>query len=148
MLPFVVLFSLNVIFLLVWTLVDPMVWKRESLCGSGDLSSYGYCDLGSGNTSVAMFVCVVVLNACALVLANYQAYKARSISTEYGESQYVAIIMMSILQIVIIGVPLMFLLVENPSASYFVRVGVIFVICMSTLLLLFVPKILLSLIHI
>jgi gamma-aminobutyric acid type B receptor len=141
MLPFMVLLSLNMIFLLVWTLVDPVVWKRESLCGSGDLSSYGHCTLGSG-TSVAMFVCVVVLNACALLLANYQAYKARLVSTEYGESQYVAIIMMSILQIVIVGVPLMFLLVENPSASYFVRVGVIFVICMSTLLLLFVPKML------
>jgi 7 transmembrane sweet-taste receptor of 3 GCPR len=139
MLPFMVLLSLNMIFLLVWTLVDPVVWKRESLCGSGDLSSYGHCTLGSG-TSVAMFVCVVVLNACALLLANYQAYKARLVSTEYGESQYVAIIMMSILQIVIIGVPLMFLLEKNPSASYFVRVGVIFIICMSTLLLLFVPK--------
>lgn len=141
-LPFAVLFTLNVIFLLVWTLVDPMVWTRKGLCGKGDLTSYGHCSLGSKGTSTAMFVCLVAVNICALLLANYEAYRARKVSTEYGESQYVAIAMLSILQILIVGVPLIFLLVEYPQASYFVKVGIIFIIGMSALLLMFVPKIL------
>jgi ABC-type sugar transport system substrate-binding protein len=33
MIPFATLLTLNMIFLLVWTLVDPMIWKRKSLCG-------------------------------------------------------------------------------------------------------------------
>jgi hypothetical protein len=74
-------------------------------------------------------------------LANVEAYKGRQITTEYGESKYIAMIMASILQIVIVGLPLMFLIDGNPAASYFIESSIIFVICMSTLTLIFIPKI-------
>jgi hypothetical protein len=44
------------------------------------------------------------------------------------------------LQISLVGIPLLFLVEENPSANYFIRVSIVFIYCVSVLGLLFVPK--------
>lgn len=141
MLPFVILLSLNVIFLLIWTLADPMYFDRKEICGEGELSSYGVCALGHSSVSVAMLTCLVALSVGALVLANIQAYKAREFSTEFSESKYVGIAMIGLLQIGFVGAPVIVLVNANPTASFFVRSALIFVVCMSILLLVFVPKV-------
>jgi hypothetical protein len=40
-----------------------------------------------------------------------------------------------------VGVPLLFLVNTSPSAEYFVRCTIVFVVCMSILLLIFIPKV-------
>ena len=94
--PLVVLLSLNVLCLTVWTLVDPMYWDRQSRCGSLEFTSYGKCQLGTGPVSKAMGCCLLFINFCAVVMANYQAYKARNFSTEFSESKYIALAMLCI----------------------------------------------------
>lgn len=136
--PFAILFTLNLIILLVWTLVDPLEWTRVDL---NDVDSYGTCAPGQSTVWKTCFALLAVVNFSALVLANWQAYQARHLSTEYGESKYIAIAMASILQVVIVGIPLLFLVNENPPANYFIRSSIIFVVCLSILLLVFVPKI-------
>ena len=76
----------------------------------------------------------------AIVLANFQAYQARNISTEYSESKWIAFSMVSILQAMMIGAPILILASTDPTASFIVWSMLIFVICMSILGLLFVPK--------
>jgi hypothetical protein len=44
------------------------------------------------------------------------------------------------LQVSAIGLPPLFLVRENPTAYIFVKSGILFVVCMSILLLIFVPK--------
>jgi len=45
------------------------------------------------------------------------------------------------LQVVIVGIPVLFLVSGNPTASFFLQSAMIFVLCMSMLSLIFVPKI-------
>ena len=137
MLPLAFLLSVNVALMIVWTLVDPMYWVRKE---SGELSSYGICMLGETNVSAYLFGAVVIVNFLALVLALVEAYKAREISNALSESKYIFFIFGSMLQVGVVGVPLIALVAQDPVASYFVKSALVFVLCMSTLLLIFVPK--------
>jgi len=137
MLPLAFLLSINVFLMLVWTLLDPMYWVRTE---TGELSSYGICKLGRTQVSAYMFGAVVLLNFCALVLALIEAFKARNLNDSLSESKYIFFIFGSMLQIGVVGVPLIALVAQDPVASYFVKSALVFVLCMSTLLLIFVPK--------
>jgi len=143
LLPFAIMITLNVVFLSVWTAVDPlyMYWERvdEGRNESGDLVSYGHCT-ASGTVSIVMISLLAAVNLVALLLANLQAYHARKLTVAYNESKFVALSMASILQATVIGVPLLFLSMTNPTASYVVRIILIFVVCMSILCWIFVPK--------
>ena len=135
LLPFTVLLITNVALLLVWTLVAPLEWKRE---WTSEVSSYGTCT-ASNDTAIKPIISIIVcLNILALILANVEAFKARRLGTEYGESSYIVIAMLGILQIVAVGVPLLFLVDENPAANYFLRTSMVFIVAMSLLLLIFV----------
>lgn len=141
MLPFAILLTLNITFLLVWTIVDPMYWDRLATFGSDDgLSSYGTCVLGRTGVSTAMLACLVTLAFVVVVLANIEACKGRNVSTEFSESKYVGICMVCFLQVMVVGIPLIALVYTNPPAKYFVKVAIIFVLAISMLLLIFVPK--------
>jgi hypothetical protein len=117
-----------------------MYWDRTRKCGSDDFTSYGSCFIGSDNTSLAMAISVMVVNSCAVVLADYEAYKARNVSTEFSESRYIGFAMLSILQVGLVGIPIIFLVQDNPPARFFVGLVIITVVCMSVLLLIFIPK--------
>lgn len=139
LLPFVVIFSCNLLLLIIWTAVEPLYWDRISVSNT---ESYGTCSASSSsNAWKGILIVLGIVNGAALILANIEAYKARRITTEYGESKHIAMIMGSILQVIIVGLPLLFLVDDNPTASYFIRSSIVFVICMSILLLIFVPKV-------
>lgn len=139
MTPFAILFTANLILLVVWTLVDPMFWKRIEVSPT---ESYGTCSAGSDSVAWKIILAVLAtLNGAALVGANVEAWKARKIDTEYGESSYIGLIMASILQVVLVGVPLSFLVQDNPTARFFVNSSMAFVVSMSALSLLFLPKV-------
>jgi 7 transmembrane sweet-taste receptor of 3 GCPR len=135
--PFAFLFLTNVTLLTVWTVLDPLTWTRVK---TSPLDSYGACAAGDSNVWIVCISFLSVLNGAALFLANFQAYRARNLSTEYGESKYIGMAMACILQVTIVGVPLLFLVNTNPPADYFVRCTIVLVICLSILLLIFVPK--------
>lgn len=83
---------------------------------------------------------LLAFNIVALIMANVEAFKARHIKVEYGESKYIGIAMAMTMQILLVGTPLLFLLSDSPSVNYFVRTSIVFCVSMSFLLLLFVPK--------
>jgi hypothetical protein len=86
-------------------------------------------------------VSLAILNFIALVIVNVQAYKARNIHDELSESKYIGIATLSMLQIFIVGVPLLVIVYHDPNAYFFVMCGIIFIICTTILFLIFVPKI-------
>jgi 7 transmembrane sweet-taste receptor of 3 GCPR len=138
MLPFAVLFTSNLILLTVWTIYDPLTWVRIQ---TSETTSYGTCKVQASSDSWKIIVSFLgVLNGAALIASNVEAYKGRNVDTDYGESSYIALIMGSFLQIVLVGVPLYFLVYDNPTAKFFVSSSMVFLICMSVLLLLFIPK--------
>lgn len=144
LIPFFFLFSANVVVLVAWTILDPLVYQRRAHQGTDGwnrvLSTYGTCR--SENFPVPFIVPLSVLNLVLLIFANWQAYNARLIESEFSESAYIGSVMAILLQAVLTGVPLIFLIRELPQAYYVVLVSMIFIVCMAVLLLIFVPKVL------
>lgn len=134
--PFAVLMSLNFIILLSWTLVDPLIFERVY---TDELTSYGRCS-SEGNGWKGFLSALALLNFGALILANVQAYMARSINDELSESKYIGLSTLSMFQIFIVGVPLLVIVYQDPSAFFFVWTGIIFIVTSSILLLIFIPK--------
>jgi len=135
--PFAILMTLNFIVLLSWTLVDPMVFERVY---TDELTSYGRC-VPQGNQWKGFVATLAILNFTALVLVNVQAYHARSINDELSESKYIGLATLSMFQILLVGIPLLAIVYDTPSAYFFVWCGIIFIICTTILLLIFVPKV-------
>mmetsp|Transcript_46671 Transcript_46671/g.54530 ORF Transcript_46671/g.54530 Transcript_46671/m.54530 type:complete len:352 (+) Transcript_46671:2-1057(+) len=140
---FCILITLTLMFLLVWSVVDPMYWIRKETIGSTDgLSTFGSCGLGHTDVSKAMLGCLIVLAFACVILACVAAWYGSNISVEYSESRYVTMIVIAMLQAFPIGIPLIILSYQNPVARYFVEIAIIFVLTMTVLLLIFIPKIL------
>ena len=139
-LPFAVLMTINVSLMAMWTSIDPRIWVRTEPNEQNE--SYGYCE-AEGRSYIAFLVFIGIVNASALVLATSQAYRARNIASEFSESWYIMVILGSLIQALVIGVPLLVIVSDNEVASYFVWCGIVFVITCAVLGLLFGPKIVL-----
>ncbi|KAL7547884.1 hypothetical protein ACHAWF_011155 [Thalassiosira exigua] len=140
--PFFVVWGLNTIVLVSWTKVDPLMWVRldtELIFDRFDRSidSYGLCH---SNNSAGWIAGLFIINFPLLILANYQAYKARNLSTEFSESKYVSIIMALMFEVVVIGLPVFILVGGDTALRFIVMTFLIGSICMSTLCLMFIPK--------
>eukprot|EP00586_Coscinodiscus_wailesii_P020863 CAMPEP_0172519016 /NCGR_PEP_ID=MMETSP1066-20121228/291159_1 /TAXON_ID=671091 /ORGANISM="Coscinodiscus wailesii, Strain CCMP2513" /LENGTH=617 /DNA_ID=CAMNT_0013301515 /DNA_START=1049 /DNA_END=2904 /DNA_ORIENTATION=- len=146
MAPFAILFGLNFSCLLAWTLVDPLLWVRRPV-NEGDVdgswNTYGTCQ-SSGKAHIAFLVILLIIDAGALLLSCVVAYYARNISDEFSESKYLGVGVVSWLQLLVVGLPILFLIDGMPVASYFLKSAVISALCLSMLLLVFVPKLILS----
>ena len=138
--PFVVLLSLNVILLGVWTSVNPLVYQRVE---ESPISSYGICQMQSSGAALTPVILFGLLNLITLIAANVQAFQARTISDEFSESKYIAIALLSILQALLIGIPVAIMTSNEPGVFTVIVSCFVFIVSMSLLLLMFVPKILL-----
>jgi len=76
-----------------------------------------------------------------MLYAIFQSYKARHLTTEFGESKYVFRALQISLLVILIGTPVLKLAQDNTNASVFLNAVMLFVLCTSILLTIFVPKI-------
>jgi len=90
--------------------------------------------------SLPYVVALIIVNLGALLFAIYEAYQARNISTEFAESEYIMKAVVSMLLVCFIGLPVV-MIAEEQVARLFTFTGIIFVISMSLLGLIFMPKI-------
>jgi 7 transmembrane sweet-taste receptor of 3 GCPR/5'-nucleotidase, C-terminal domain len=134
-----VLVMLNIIFNTVWTAVDPPRWERIHVKDQ-PYTSYGTCKLGEGTVGRAMFASIIAICGVGFFMTAWQAFLARNISSEFSESTYLGIAVYSWLQLGLVGIPVLLLIDNsNVSARYSLWVGIIFILCMSMLLVVFVP---------
>ena len=139
--PMIALLMLNAAVLTIWTVIDPL--QRQTVVVTQDpflrnVETYGVCD----SDHVLIFLAILcVINLGSLIFALFQAYKARKISTELQESSYIFLAMSIILLVSFIGIPVIIIARDNSAAFYFVTAGLIFVVCSSILLLIFIPKV-------
>lgn len=135
---FFALTGCNLAILLVWALVDPLRWKILSVPGE-EWKLYGSCT-GMGAAGQTLFALDFALNGIILLLAAVQAFKARKLSDEFSESKDLGFAVFSAFQILLVGVPILFLTRnDNPVVRYMLFVMLIFGIGMSILLLIFLP---------
>jgi hypothetical protein len=141
--PFLLLFGVNFVVLLVWTITDSVQWVREPIDDTGttlnlvETSTFGICD--SDNYRVYLGF-IIGTNLLVSLIALIQAYECRKVSTEYSESLWISGALACIVQVWLVGLPVLKVLGDNPKATFCIKVGIVFVTCMSTLLLLFLPK--------
>jgi len=146
-LPLVVLLLANIVNMTAWTVTSPLHYVRKAHRGTDDwnrvISYYGTCAVSSTHDALPYLIVMAVLNLSALAFANWQAYEARYIQSEFAESRYITLAMMFVLQAVLIGAPLLALVRDTPGAFYVVLTTMFFSVILAVLLLLFVPKVVL-----
>lgn len=140
--PFFLLFAANALVLTLWSVLDPLHFVRLDMPGTDGwnrvLSTYGSCRSENATPYIAV---LAALNLLVLGKANWQAYQARDIKSEFSEAHYIGVTMASMLQATLIGVPLLILVRDMPQAFYLTLAFMLFTITMVILLLIFVPKV-------
>jgi len=141
--PFVILMTVNIAMLLGWTFVSPHRYQRvennDYDTFGRNASSYGRCK-SENNTYLFFLIPMVLIDFAGLLVATYQCYAARNFSTELSESSYLAISAASLLETLFLGGPILFVVLDNPTAFYLVGTAVLCVGCMTIILPVFVPK--------
>lgn len=140
--PLALLLFSNTAVLLCWTLLDPLTYVRKPLEGTDGwnrvIATYGTCH---SHHSAAYLIPLALMNVGVMLFANWQAFEARTIQSEFSESKYIAIAIASMLQAAFIGVPTLFTVRKSPEAYYLILTFMLFVISMAVLMLIFIPKI-------
>mmetsp|Transcript_20749 Transcript_20749/g.42350 ORF Transcript_20749/g.42350 Transcript_20749/m.42350 type:complete len:329 (-) Transcript_20749:2112-3098(-) len=140
--PFLVLLAANIVVLITWQAYAPLQWERTVLEYDDygrPVSSIGTC---ASDKAAPFLWTLVVINGTAVILALWQAYQARNITTEFSESKYIAIALVFIFQSLFIGVPILVIVNGQPTPELFVLSAIVFIIVVAMLLLIFLPKIL------
>ena len=140
--PVVVLVSLNIILLSLMAALHPLTYEIEVVkvdeFGQPE-ETHGYC--AAMNGTLYYLIPLSLLNLSSVIVAIFECWRARNIATEFAESQYIFKALISIVLVVFIGGPILFIAMDNPNAMVFVSSGIIFVAVCAILLLMFVPKI-------
>ena len=141
--PFLILMFFNVMILALWTALAPLTFRRVHLeydQFGRQIESIGLCH---SEGWLPYGISLLLVNFAALILCIVEAYRARNIQSEFSESKYIGMAVVSIFQALLFCIPLFFLTQNNPSSQSFVLAAVVFVCSMAVLLLIFVPKIIL-----
>jgi len=116
----------DVVILSVWTGVDQLRWERTVLMTDvygNPLSSQGYCTSDHWPIFVGL---IAALHFGLLAVACYMCYVTRHIPAKFSEGQYLSLVMLSNLQIFLIGIPVLVIAGTDPASSFFVRSAMIF----------------------
>lgn len=147
LLPGVFIVLSNTVVLALWQALSPLHYVRvDDLHDSVD--QYGrstaldaFCVSADGAISELYFLgTLFFINGSAIVAANIQAFRARSIATEFSESRFIGISMAILLQTLLIALPVFFYPV-NTKANYLAKGALMLIAGASILYLMFMPKI-------
>jgi len=124
-----------------WNVNDPLVFSREIISydenGSPTLSA-GAC---GGNDEMPFIVAILIFHLSMLFFGVYLCFKTRNINSVMSESKYVAVAMISNLQVLALATPVLVIVSGEPVASMFLRSAVIFLNDFGVLNLIFLPKV-------
>jgi hypothetical protein len=137
--PLVVLISLSVGVLLVWTIVDPLQWERRIIDeDSGE--SFGTCR----SDSLAIFMTPeVILLIIPAAMTGWMAWKTKDVDDLYTESWYIFVMISLQVEIAIVAGPVIAILEDvSTDGQYLGVTAMLTLFPMSTLLFIFGPKVL------
>ena len=141
--PIVILLVVDLVILFIWSGSDSKLeWVREAKTTDSlgnILESTGMCKSKEGSPWVFGGI-ILALHFSVLVYGNYMCYQGRNAGTAFSESKYVFMAMVSNLQIMALGVPMLVMVYDNPTSNYFMRTGIVFFNDVGVMLLIFIPK--------
>jgi len=130
MVPFVVLLTSVLVVLIIWTTNNAPIYSFEM----------NSCFTGTSSGHMPYMITIIILVTISVIGVVYQAYQCREIVTDFNESKYIGIIVLSLTQILVLGAPILLLTRHKPRMVYIISVIFIFTFCILMLLLIFVPK--------
>ncbi|CAB9523899.1 Metabotropic glutamate receptor 3 [Seminavis robusta] len=141
--PLVIMVGLNLVVLVTWSVVDPLVWERK-IEHSRDrfdrpTSSYAICSSNSQTLETLFGALLLAINFVALALANWESYKGRDLPTEFNETSRIAMSMFFLIEAIIIGSPILLAAQGNPAATFLVKAVLIFCTCLAIIGPMFLP---------
>ena len=95
---------------------------------------------GDESDTIYFLVPLLLVNFASLALAMYQSYKARNLPTEFSESSYLSMAMISLIETCMIGVPILFVVGDDPTSNFLMISSLVNIACLSILLPIFLPK--------
>jgi ABC-type branched-subunit amino acid transport system substrate-binding protein len=145
MLPFFVLLVANFAVLLAWTLKAPLTWVWHELGGVDEYGrstkSYGACGpSGSRKELLGFLIPILGINAITFVITMCQCYQARHAPSDFSEAISLFWSMGCVLETLIVGVPLLFVASEDPSAQFLIQTILVCIVCLGILVPVFIPK--------
>lgn len=136
--PFAIILSLSFIVLIVWQVVNPVIWIRE-VTQEAPLQSRGECASEDGATPY--IIVLGCLMGIITVMTSYIAFKTKDVQSELSESSWIFYGIFSHIQIWIIGIPTYIILDDKSAdASYLLATALIFVFSTVMVALVIWPK--------
>jgi hypothetical protein len=140
--PFFLIYSLNLIILIAWTVADPQTWQRYPVNDNDGLNlaepdTYGTCD---GDSEAIYFSILLLVNIAVVLTGLVQSYECRKITTEYYENIWIGVTLIWVLQVWLVGLPVLSLFYEEPTAQFLARTGVMISTSVAPLIFIFGPK--------
>lgn len=136
--PCLLLVLAAVVVLSVWTATDSFTWERDEI-NKETGESYGRC---RSEHDVVYMSCLSAVCAISTSLSAYMAWKTKDVDERYSESSWMFYTIVLQMQVLIVGIPILIILNdESANATYLGRMLLIVTIPMSTILLMFGPKI-------
>ncbi|CAB9509506.1 acid type B receptor subunit 2 [Seminavis robusta] len=140
---------LDMIVVTCWTIVDPLEYRREvsdtSLSEEDGLplvtiSSYGFCAAPKDSSIWRFAAPIAAIHLLLMIITNWTLYTVKDLEDRYQEQKYVGLSSAFVFEVLVIGLPVLLSLDDNPSASYLVLIFIIFFNDAGILLFIFVPK--------
>jgi hypothetical protein len=133
--------AVEIFILGLWIGIAPLTWQRTvsfSDVNGYPIDSSGACQ--GGVASGAFVVALFLPHAVSLMLAASVAWRVKDLPTEFQESRYVALSIMSIAQIYLIAVPTVVAVYEFPLGRFILMSSVCFFSVLILLGFMFIPK--------
>uniref|UniRef100_A0A6V2K2C7 G-protein coupled receptors family 3 profile domain-containing protein n=1 Tax=Ditylum brightwellii TaxID=49249 RepID=A0A6V2K2C7_9STRA len=140
--PATILITCAIIVLVVWVIVDPLKWDRQTIDDfTGE--TFGRCSSRYVTVYISVLTALCVI---ATFIAGIMAYKCKDISDEFAETRYIFTAILTQVQVWIIGIPIIILVNSmSVNATYIAKALLVFIFAVSVVLLVIGPKILSSL---
>ena len=141
----VIIFILTLIMIILMTLfqlIAPLEWERDVTqydFNGFRLTSSGSCKLQK-NSDIFLIILALFHLGC-LSYALFLCFQLRSVPAEFVEAKWIFVSIFCFVQVLVTAIPIMFIVVSNPEASFFVRSGVACVEGFIVTCLIFGPKV-------
>lgn len=140
----------NSAILIAWTLISPLVYERseegvnvDEESGVITFVSAGSCVMENDSVSFWAFAGPIIgFHVTLLIVTNALLYSVREVSNRYQEQKYIGISSLLMFEILIVGVPVLVAVRDNPTARHIALTGIITLDSIGILCFTFVPKIL------
>jgi len=141
--PGAILLGCNILVLILWTVMSPLIWELKTLqydeFGRPKVQIGGCTSHDDGN-ALAYIGSLLAIDGIAILITLWQAYEARHITTDLSESKYIGLAVVAIFEASFIGVPVIYIVNDQPNAVLFLSSAIIFVSVLAILGFLFGPK--------